>query len=141
MSRKQTDPAQRDNIGRMASRLLQPAHLASLAKRGADSLRRDGVEATWRQVIFRVDLVLAPAGVAVPGRHPPAPGAARPAGRDTARHAARISVVVPLYNTPPQFLRQMVDSVPPPELRRWQLVLVDASDGPVRPRTRPAPAG
>ena len=110
MSRKQTDPAQRDNIGRMASRLLQPAHLASLAKRGADSLRRDGVEATWRQVSFRVDLALHRQVWQYRADIPLRRELAAQRAADTAGMPS-ISVVAPLYNTPEKFLRQMVESV------------------------------
>ena len=39
-----------------------------------------------------------------------------------------ISVVVPLYNTPAKFLREMVDSVVGQSYPNWQLVLADASD-------------
>jgi GT2 family glycosyltransferase len=38
------------------------------------------------------------------------------------------SVLVPLYNTPPQFLREMIDSVLAQTYCNWELCLVDASD-------------
>lgn len=41
----------------------------------------------------------------------------------------KISVVVPLYNTPELFLRQMVDSVLNQTYLNWELCLADASDG------------
>ena len=40
-----------------------------------------------------------------------------------------ISILTPLYNTPPQFLQQFLDSVQAQTAPNWQLVLVDASDG------------
>lgn len=36
--------------------------------------------------------------------------------------------MTPLYNTPPQFLQQFLDSVQGQTSPNWQLVLVDASD-------------
>ena len=39
-----------------------------------------------------------------------------------------ISILTPLYNTPPQFLQQFLDSVQGQTSPNWQLVLVDASD-------------
>ena len=39
-----------------------------------------------------------------------------------------ISILTPLYNTPPQFLNQLFDSVQAQTAPNWQLVLVDASD-------------
>ena len=135
MSRKQTDPAQRDNIGRMASRLLQPAHLASLAKRGADSLRRDGVEATWRQVSFRVDLALHRQVWQYRADIPLRRELAAQRAADTTGMPS-ISVVAPLYNTPEKFLRQMVESVRRQSYGRWQLVLADASDKAVQAKNQ-----
>jgi len=40
----------------------------------------------------------------------------------------KISIIVPLYNTPEKFLREMVDSVRAQSYSNWQLVLADASD-------------
>ena len=39
-----------------------------------------------------------------------------------------ISILTPLYNTPPRFLQQFLDSVQAQTAPNWQLVLVDASD-------------
>ena len=52
-----------------------------------------------------------------------------------------ISILTPLYNTPPQFLQQFLDSVQAQTAPNWQLVLVDASDGahPDRGRDSPHP--
>lgn len=40
----------------------------------------------------------------------------------------KISVLVPLYNTPEQFLRDMIQSVIEQTYRNWELCLADASD-------------
>ena len=50
---------------------------------------------------------------------------------DAAANAASwptISILTPLYNTPPQFLQQFLNSVQAQTAPNWQLVLVDASD-------------
>lgn len=36
--------------------------------------------------------------------------------------------MVPLYNTPPRYLKEMVASVRAQSYQNWELVLVDASD-------------
>lgn len=43
-------------------------------------------------------------------------------------HPCCFSIVVPLYNTPEHFLRQMLDSVFSQTYQNWQLCLSDASD-------------
>lgn len=40
----------------------------------------------------------------------------------------RISVLVPLYNTPEKFLREMIESVQAQTYRNWELCLADGSD-------------
>ena len=128
MSEKPTpQPAEQDSIGKAVRRSLSPAHAASLLQRGVRSLTEQGAEATGREIAFRVNLML---------------------GRDTWQHRAdlplrrelreqrraqfakmpRISVVVPLYNTPALYLRQMAESVLGQSYTNLELVLVDASD-------------
>lgn len=43
----------------------------------------------------------------------------------------RFSIVVPLYNTPEQFLKEMIDSVINQTYENWELVLADASETPL----------
>lgn len=43
--------------------------------------------------------------------------------------AVKISILVPLYNTPERFLREMIDSVRSQTYRNWELCLADGSDG------------
>ena len=40
----------------------------------------------------------------------------------------RFSILVPLYNTPPEFLREMIDSVLNQTYTNWELCLADGSD-------------
>lgn len=44
-------------------------------------------------------------------------------------NGAIVSVIVPLYNTPEKYLREMVESVQKQTYQNWQLCLVDSSDG------------
>ena len=121
------DVAQADSVGGMARRLANPAHLADLARRSAATLREQGAEQLWRDVTFRVGLAFHHDS----WRH----RADIPLRRELkAQRAAnlqgpKISVVVPVYNTPLRFFKQMVASVQRQTYRNWQLVLVDASDG------------
>ena len=121
------DVAQADSVGGMARRLANPAHLADLARRSAATLREQGAEQLWRDVTFRVGLAFHHDS----WRH----RADIPLRRELkAQRAAnlqgpKISVVVPVYNTPLRFFKQMVASVQRQTYQNWQLVLVDASDG------------
>ena len=120
------DVAAQDSVGGMAKRLLNPAHLRDLARRSAATLREQGAEQLWRDVTFRVGLAFHHDS----WRH----RADIPLRRELkAQRAARlqgplVSVVVPVYNTPETFFRQMVKSVQRQTYSNWQLVLVDASD-------------
>ena len=120
------DLAVQDSVGGMARRLLNPAHLRDLARRSAATLCEQGAEQLWRDVTFRVGLAFHHDG----WRH----RADIPLRRTLkAQRAARlqgpcVSIVVPVYNTPLPFFKQMVQSVRRQTYTNWQLVLVDASD-------------
>ena len=120
------DLAVQDSVGGMARRLLDPAHLADLAKRSAATLRDKGAQQLWRDVRFRVGLAL---------HHDSWQHRADlplyrelKAQRAADLHGPAVSIVVPVYNTPVKFFRQMLASVQKQTYRHWQLVLVDASD-------------
>ena len=103
------DLAVQDSVGGMAKRLLNPAHLRDLAKRGAATLHEQGAEQLWRDVTFRVGLALHHDD----WRH----RADIPLRRELkAQRAAnlqgpKISIIVPLYNTPAKFFDEMLRSV------------------------------
>ena len=46
------DVAQADSVGGMAKRLLNPAHLSDLARRGAATLKEQGAEQLWRSTMI-----------------------------------------------------------------------------------------
>ncbi len=114
-------------MGKMLRRNVSPARLASLARRGAATLRQSGWQALSREAGFRLRL----AAHATVWRY----RADIPLRRELAAQCAHVfpsaplvSVVCPLYNTPQLFLRQMLDSVLAQSYSHWELVLPDASD-------------
>ena len=123
---KSPRPDEADSVGKAIRRNLVPAKAAALAARGAKCLRERGLEATGREISFRVNLML--------GRDDWRHRADLPLARELrAQRAARfarmplVSVVVPLYNTPVPYLRDMVRSVLSQSYQNLELVLVDAS--------------
>ena len=120
------DVAVQDSVGGMARRLLDPAHLADLARRSAATLRDKGAEQLWRDVTFRVGLALHHDSwqhrADLPLRRE------LKAQRTADLPGPTVSIVVPVFNTPAKFFREMLQSVQKQTYRRWQLVLVDASD-------------
>lgn len=123
------DVAAQDSVGNMARRLLNPAHLCDLARRSAATLREEGMQQLWRDVTFRVGLAFHHDS----WQH----RADQPLRRELKAQRAEyangkpgpvISIVVPVYNTPERFFREMLKSVQRQTYPHWQLVLVDASD-------------
>ena len=121
------DVARADSVSGMARRLASPRHLVDLAGRGVRCIREEGFEQLWREVEFRVGLAMHKDR----WQH----RADQPTRRQLKAQRANplpgrlvVSVVVPLYNTPQKFLRQMIESVQAQTYPQWQLVLVDASD-------------
>lgn len=117
----------KDSVGKIIRRNLSFKRVGILWRRGVDAVKSRGWQALWREVSFRLRLA---------------------AGLDTWRYRADfplrrelkhqrqnppqpsplVSVVVPLYNTPAVFLRQLVASVQRQSYANWQLVLADGSD-------------
>ena len=99
-------------------RTARLAHFASLARRAAACLRERGAEALWREASFRISLMTKGEvwrfRADIPLRRELK---AQRAGALFARMPL-VSVVVPLYNTPPKFLREMMRSVLGQTLRR-----------------------
>ena len=120
------DVAVQDSVGGMARRLLDPVHLADLARRSAATLRDKGAEQLWRDVTFRVGLALHHDSwqhrADLPLRRE------LKAQRAASLPGPTVSIVVPVFNTPAKFFKEMLQSVQKQTYRRWQLVLVDASD-------------
>lgn len=107
--------------------LMRPRPWGRLLRKGFSSLRTNGWRATWRKVAAKLR---ATGNYRPIARQPLFSGAELAKQR---RHVfpreIRFSIVVPLYNTPERFLREMVDSVLAQTYGGWQLCLVDGSDG------------
>ena len=120
------DLAVQDSVGGMARRLLNPAHLRDLAGRSVKTLREQGVEQLWRDVKFRVGLAMHHDD----WRHRADIPLRRELKAQRAAHlqGPKISIIVPLYNTPAKLFDEMLQSVVKQTYTNWELVLVDASD-------------
>ena len=120
------DLAVQDSVGGMARRLLNPAHLRDLAGRSVKTLREQGAEQLSRDVKFRVGLAMHHAA----SRHRAALPLRRELKAQRAAHlqGPKISIIVPLYNTPAKLFDEMLQSVVRQTYTNWELVLVAASD-------------
>lgn len=58
----------------------------------------------------------------------PGPEEAKRQGEEKFDRNVRFSILMPLYNTPPKFLRQAIDSVKAQTYGNWELCLADGSD-------------
>ena len=116
----------RDSLGKMARRLADPSHLGAVVGRTVKTLREQGGEQMWRDVRFRVGLAMHKDF----WQH----YADIPLKRELKAQRAEnlqgpvISIVVPLFNTPARYFKQMTGSVLHQTYTNWQLVLVDAGD-------------
>ena len=116
----------RDSLGKMVRRLTDPSHLGAVVGRTAKTLREQGAEQMWRDVRFRVGLAMHKDF----WQH----YADIPLKRELKAQRAEnlqgpcISIVVPLFNTPARYFKQMTGSVRKQTYTNWQLVMVDASD-------------
>ncbi len=119
------DVAKQDSVRGMAARLINPAHLKNVMGRFTTTLREEGAEQLWRDVTFRVCLAMHKDQwqhrADIPTKR------ALGAQRAAPIAAGCISIVVPLYNTPPRYLKQLLASVQAQTYADWQLCLVDAS--------------
>ena len=116
----------RDSLGKMVRRLADPSHLGAVVGRTVKTLREQGGEQMWRDVRFRVGLAMHKDF----WQH----YADIPLKRELKAQRAEnlqgpvISIVVPLFNTPARYFKQMAGSVLHQTYTNWQLVLVDAGD-------------
>ena len=116
----------RDSLGKMVRRLTDPSHLGAVVGRTVKTLREQGAEQMWRDVRFRVGLAMHKDF----WQH----YADIPLKRELKAQRAEnlqgpvISIVVPLFNTPARYFKQMTGSVLHQTYTNWQLVLVDAGD-------------
>ena len=116
----------RDSLGKMVRRLTDPSHLGAVVGRTAKTLREQGAEQMWRDVRFRVGLAMHKDFwqhyADIPLKRE------LKAQRTENLQGPCISIVVPLYNTPARYFKQMTGSVCKQTYTNWQLVMMDASD-------------
>ena len=121
------DPAERDTPLKALRRLLNPSHVVSLVRRAVRCVRERGWEALWREFTFRVRLMIQKESWRMRADIP-LWRELRVQRRAQFAKMPLVSVAVPLYNTPPDFLRQLLRSLRRQTYRNWELVLADASD-------------
>ena len=124
-----TPPPQADSLGRAVRRNLHWGRICSLASRAAACVRTRGWQALGREAGFRLNLAL--------HREVWKHRADIPLRREwkAQRQAAfaqmpTVSILVPVWRTPPRYFDDMVRSVLRQSYPRWQLVLADASTAP-----------
>jgi GT2 family glycosyltransferase/2-polyprenyl-3-methyl-5-hydroxy-6-metoxy-1,4-benzoquinol methylase len=110
-----------------AVKSFMKSHRATaLVLRGLSSLRRDGVGVTARRVLKWLRQKTRCQNYMAANALSPEERARQ---RDTVfKRPVKISVLVPLYNTPVRFLKQMIRSVQAQSYENWELCLADGSD-------------
>ncbi len=116
-----------DSPLKFIKRNLNIKRIGTLAGRGVASLKNEGLEATWRKIDFRIKL-MTKGDVWKHRSDIPLKRELKAQKTATFPYMPKISIVVPLYNTPEKFLKEMIDSVVKQSYSNWQLVLADASD-------------
>ncbi len=115
-----------DSPLKFIKRNLNPKRFPNLAKRGFNSIKNEGFESTAKKIEFRVNLMLKKDTWQIRSDIP-LKKELKAQKATTFAYMPKISIVVPLYNTPKKFLMQMVESVEKQSYQNWQLVLVNAS--------------
>lgn len=112
-----------NKLSQVVSRFFKKA--VRLTKKGLKSLSERGVRATWRAVKLKFR------------QHNNFKRARKPIYSSSQLRAQRgetfpreitFSILVPLYNTPEKFLREMIESVQSQTYADWELCLADGSD-------------
>ena len=116
-----------DSPLKFLKRNLNLKRIGTLAGRGVASLKNDGLEATWRKIDFRIKL-MTKGDVWKFRSDIPLKRELKAQKTAIFPYMPKISIIVPLYNTPQKFLKEMIDSVYNQSYSNWQLVLADASD-------------
>ena len=116
-----------DNPLKFVKRNLNISRITSLLKRGINSFTNEGAQATLRKIDFRIKL-MTKGDVWKFRSDIPLDRELKSQKQQVFSYMPTISIIVPLYNTPEKFLKQMVQSVVDQSYQNWQLVLVDASD-------------
>ncbi len=116
-----------DSPLKFIKRNLNIKRIGTLLSRGVSSLKNEGLEATWRKIDFRIKL-MTKGDVWKFRSDIPLKRELKAQKEAVFPYMPKISIIVPLYNTPEKFLKEMIDSVAGQSYSNWQLVLADASD-------------
>ncbi len=116
-----------DSPLKFIKRNLNISRIGTLVKRGVVSVKNNGLEATWRKIDFRIKL-MTKGDVWKFRSDIPLKRELKRQKTSTFPYMPKISIIVPLYNTPEKFLKEMIESVVNQSYSNWQLVLADASD-------------
>lgn len=128
MAKNSTATTGVDSLAKIVRRNLSFTRIRLLFLRGKETLKTKGWQALWREVIFRIRLAA----------HLPVwrYRADIPLKKELAQqrkqwfaYMPKISIICPLYNTPPKFLRQMLKSVLAQSYDNFELILPNASQG------------
>ena len=107
--------------------LMRPRPWGRLLRKGLISLRANGWRATWYKAVRKLQATGRYEAIARQPLFSKAELAEQ--RRHVFSRQFRFSIVVPLYNTPERFLREMMGSVLAQTYGGWQLCLADGSDG------------
>lgn len=102
--------------------LLRENVVTRLFTKGIQSLGQEGFDVTFKKVLRKLRLTK-PTGIQYSKKE------LRLQRESVFPKAVKFSILVPLYNTPERFLREMIQSVLDQTYGNWELCLADGSDG------------
>lgn len=120
------DVKEQDTIAKAAQRNFSVKRVLHLLRRGARSVFKEGFEATWRKVAFRIALVRK-SEVWMYKSDVCTKKELKAQRKTTFTKKPFFSIVVPVYNTPTHFLKEMIDSCLGQTYGDFELCLADAS--------------
>ena len=106
------------------------AKCVRLFPKGIASIRREGWTATWERTVQQLRRAQANEALnaSTQNSHALSEGQIRIQKATVFENPVTISILVPLYNTQPTLLREMIDSVCAQTYERWELCLADGSE-------------
>ena len=98
-----------------------------LIKKGLISLKKDGFKVTWRKTVNKIKHRKEYQNLASKPLFTEAE--LQQQRKHVFEKEIKFSIVVPLYNTPEKFLKEMIQSVLDQTYSNWELCMADGSDG------------
>lgn len=114
-------------IGAFIKRVVKSNKVTHLIAKGIKSLLKDGFSSTWKRVKIRLGLLKQQNALR---ERVPLYTEEELEKQKTVVFSKKIkfSILVPLYNTPEKYLREMIQSVLDQTYANWELCLADGSD-------------